>query len=330
MNPNVKILKAELLWSRHCPFTCAGCAMYDNSIAQINDLTELPKWQRGMDNLKSIGCQFLAIYGAEPLTRMKALPELIAYQRSIGLYQTVITALNAPKHIKRLVDAGLDSLTVSYDIKTSDEDRATKMDNGACLLDTLSHIPDRACVVTLSSENEEHFISAAREVLGKGYWLLFDVMHPGMEGDHAKLSKCTGSGMEPSVEGVRRICGQLIKWKRDGLRVHASEPYLSYLAQHYNGDVRKTWHCGDHAALGWITIDHNGDIFPCDDWQVPYPDGKIWDDINWDHFYDWRMEAVKPCAGCSWNTHWDAVVLTERDEVGTYIHAISPLAVVAQ
>lgn len=316
-----QIIKAEILWTRHCPWQCSGCNMVHNDLKETTEENVLELWKKGMDNLKEIGCQFTAIYGAEPLTRMKNLPELIAYQRSIGIEQTIITALNNKPRIDKLItEGGLQSVSVSWDIKTEDPDRNTKMENGIQLLQQLD-VPDRACIITLTQENQDYVMTQGKEVLDKGYWLLFDIIHPGYD---LVLSKCEGDVPPPDVDAMRRIADTFIEWKRQGLRVHASEAYFNYVKDRYNGKVRSVWHCKSMRSIGWLTLDWDGSILPCDDFQRAYmyrgKKMKIWDDIDWDDFYRWRKLNVLGCPGCAWNTHWDAEYLTMNDDTGTYIH----------
>jgi len=68
---SVTLVKAEILWTRVCPLRCHYCGMrtgYQNTPTSHD-------WRVGLENLKELGCQFIAIYGAEPLSDFSKLPE---------------------------------------------------------------------------------------------------------------------------------------------------------------------------------------------------------------------------------------------------------------
>ena len=334
-DPRARIIKAELLWTKKCPFSCSFCGMVQNERAanEKSDEETFTRWKKGMDNLKLLGCEFTAIYGAEPLTRMKYLPELIKYQRDIGMEQTVITALYKPERIRKLIDdGGLNSLTVSYDLKVTDDDRMEKSDNGTRLLNDFPEVEDRACVITLMKDNQDLFLTGAKDVLDSGYWLLFDIVHPGYEGVDPKtgynLSKCVGSVDEyrPDVEKVQEIINQLIEWKKEGKRIHASIDLLENMRDRYtaaNGVVRDSYHCGKHASLGWVTIGSELQVYACDDWQMEYhkPLDEMTTLEDWVEFFEWRREeSLKTCPGCMWNTHYNTHEIIESGKSGSYVH----------
>lgn len=335
-DPRARIIKAEFLWTKKCPFSCSFCGMVQNERAKKGEFLDdeiLTKWYKGIDNLKLIGCEFIAIYGAEPLTRMNGLPEIIKYQRSVGIEQTIITALHRPKNIRKLIDeGGLNSLTVSYDLKVTDEDRMEKSDNGVRLLNDFPEIEDRACVITLMKDNQDIFLNGAKDVLDHGYWLLFDLVHPEYAGVDPKtgynLSKCLGDVEEfkPDVSKVENIINTLIEWKKEGKKIHASLDLLENIKNRYtsaNGIVRNSYHCGKMDSLGWVTIGPELQVYACDDWQMEYKytiDQMISTE-KWVEFFEWRKEeALKTCPGCMWNTHYNTHEIIETGNSGSYIH----------
>jgi len=335
-DPRARIIKAEFLWTKKCPFSCSFCGMVQNERAKQGEHLDeniLEKWFKGIDNLKLIGCEFIAIYGAEPLTRMKGLPEIIKYQRNKGIEQTIITALYRPTNVRKLIDeGGLNSLTVSYDLKVDDGDRMEKSDNGVKLLNEFPEVEDRACVITLMKDNQDIFLKGAKDVLDNGYWLLFDLVHPGYEGVDEKtgyaLSKCIGSVDEfkPDVEKVEEIINQLIEWKKEGLKIHASLDLLENIRDRYkeaNGIVRESYHCGKMDSLGWVTIGPELQVYACDDWQMEYEFTLDQMDTaeKWVDFFEWRkVESLKTCPGCMWNTHYNTHEIIETGNSGSYVH----------
>ncbi len=332
-DPRTQIIKAEFLWTKKCPFSCSFCGMVQNErAAQGEEISEeiLQRWYKGIDNLKNIGCEFIAIYGAEPLTRMNGLSEIIKHQRDIGIEQTIITALDKPERIKRLInEGGLNSLSVSYDLKTDDDDRMEKMQNGVKLLEEFPEIDDRACIMTVMKDNQDFVIDGAKEVLDKGYWLLFDLVHPGFEGKDPKtgynLSKCIGDDYGADVDKVTEIINQFIIWKNEGKKIHASVKLLEDIRDNYikvNGVVRDLWHCSKQESLGWVSIGSELQVYFCDDYQLEYV--KKLDEMetkeDWLEFYYWRQIQSKDCKGCSWNTHYNTNEIIMSGNSGTYVH----------
>lgn len=270
--------------------------------------------------MRELGSEFVAIYGAEPLTRMHHLPEVVNKIYSVGMKTTVITAMpRSQKLVELLQDSNLDSVTCSYDGLYLDNHRKSKSVSGQKFLADHLNLRDRACVATVSKENADQVPQMARRVTDDGIWFLFDLYHGGT----GPLSKCgndDGLNHSPTSDQVQYVCQALIEMKDSGRKIHASKEYLSFLMNSYNGKVRDTWHCRG-SRVGWLTVDADGSILPCDDWQKVFPGGKIWDDFSESELEDWALGAVEDCPGCSWNTHWDAVAIESGlIQLGSYVH----------
>jgi|APSaa5957512576_1039674.scaffolds.fasta_scaffold24965_2 MoaA/NifB/PqqE/SkfB family radical SAM enzyme len=326
----MNITKVELLWSRSCPFTCAGCRMPNNlrhdGVAETGHCGSLEMWKKGIDKIRALGAEFIAIYGAEPLDRMEHLAEVIDHIRSLGMATTVITALPNSNRMKLLLETStLDSVTVSYDAlndahkdEYSDAHRRTKSKAGWSLFANNNQIRDKAVVATITADNVRHIPEMARRATERGYWFMFDVLH----GDLGPLGKCgRGDGVRPPSENdLKEVMGELIALKQKGLKIHTSTEYLTKMQETYTGNPRDFWHCKGEST-GWLTVDADGSIMPCDDWQKRYPHAKIWDEFDSADLSEWKQKAVTDCEGCAWNTHWDACAIERGDiPVGSYIH----------
>src|SRR5215472_827406 len=214
----MNITKIELLWSRACPYRCAGCAMPIDSPTHLGTLEQ---WQRGVLNMRRLGSKFVAIYGAEPLTRPKYLAEVITAIYESGQAATIITALPRSPLLRKLFDTSpLDSLTVSWDGVYGDLDREKKSEDGQHILHKYSFVRDRSVVATVSALNVQRIPDMARVASDQGWWFLFDLYHPGA----GPLSKCNDEGglVEASADDVRVMATELVALKRGGGRVHAS------------------------------------------------------------------------------------------------------------
>ncbi len=328
-----RVIKAEILWTKKCPFSCSFCGMVQ-STRNEKLWTELrDRWEIGIKNLKNIGCEFTAIYGAEPLTKMDGLDEFIKIEKDLNIAQTIITALYKPDKIKTLINAGLDSLTVSYDMRTDDKSRKTKALNGIKLLQEFPNISDRACVATLTKQNQDVFLGHVSWILENGFWFLFDIVHPGYQGVDPRtgynLSKCIGSveDMAPDVGRVDEIISTLIRWKEAGKKIHASVKLLDDMATGYwnaGGNVREVYHCGKAKSLGWVTVGPDLELYACDDFQLEYnhPLDEMLSDAMWIEFFKWRSEVTqRACPGCCWNTHFNTHEIIESGCSGSYVHS---------
>jgi len=294
--------------------------------APVEHLGTSEQWRIAAKNIRKLGAQFVAIYGAEPLDRMGGLPEMINNLRAEGIAVTVITALPASKRMRTLLEtSSLNSVTVSYDALDdadasdySDSHRRAKSTAGWKMLERNDQIMDRAVVATITQDNVDDIPEMARRATERGYWFMFDLLHD----DIGVFGKCGRGGplQAPTKEQGHRMAQSLLDLKSSGMKIHASEQFLTKMRDEYNGNPREFWHCRGEST-GWLTVDADGSIMPCDDWQKAYPSAKIWDDIDAEDLSAWKDSAVNDCAGCAWNTHWDACAI-ERGEIplGTYVH----------
>lgn len=312
----MKITKVELLWSRACPYACAGCAM---PLEHPDHQGTVEQWEQGMKNIAAMGSQFVAIYGAEPLTRPVGLVEVIRAIYAVGMKATIITALPKSPLLRRLLETTpLDSITVSWDGRVSaDRWREKKSNDGQHVLHAFKNVRDRAVVATVSETNVRDIVSMAEYADSQGFWFLFDLYHHGS----GPLSKCNDEGgLQPANEqDVRMMAAGLRELKARGKKIHASDEYLKFLFGNYRGEARSLWHCYKKKT-GWLTINSDGMIMPCDDWQVQ-SGRRAWEDNVHEEIARWRDGAVQACPGCAWNTHFDAVGIEEGWIPNTsYVH----------
>ena len=104
--------------------------------------------------------------------------------------------------------------------------------------------------------------------------------------------------------------------KKEGALCHSSVPFLKILQVQalMNNELDYNWNCADDRERfpSWVTIDCDGMVFPCDDFQPRdiIPNMKInylTKGYNWNIFKKfWLRKVKKECPGCLWNTHIDA------------------------
>lgn len=284
----------------------------------------LEQWQRGIVRMRELGSQFVAIYGAEPLMRPQMLPEVINMIRAVGMECTVITALPDSDMMQTIVNkSNLESITMSYDLFCEDPDRREKTASTQNALLKFQNVRDRAVVVTVTKDNVNALPDIVRAMTAIGVWTLFDIFHS----TAGKFSKCghDGETMSPRAWDMSQTARELRMLKDEGMLVHASDEYLKLVQHNYDGNPRNLWHCSGKPT-GWLTVDADGSILACDDWQRPYPEGKIWDGFDEGDLERWIQPVRAECVGCAWNTHVDACLIEEGAPLGTYVHPSVPNA----
>ena len=302
------------------------------------------QWKKGIDNIKKLGADFIAFYGAEPLTDFEKLPEVVGYAEKKKIHTTVITSGVVPglyKKLHQLYKAGAKSLTMSYDIVPLDKNSERKSEKalkGLRYFKSLGKkVRDVAIVTTLTKQNIRQLPHTIRSMSEEGIWTLFDLIHPnrGQEG-----SKCIGSSRdfmfktEEDLKLFDTVMQEVLELKRSGHLVHTSEQFVELVKRdNHKILLNYDWNCGQEDNFpAWITIDCNGRVYCCDDFQPQYLELHNENKIkmkfymcgiydNWKNFTIYNKKQVRTCPGCCWNTHIDAHYI-KRGEIpmGDYTH----------
>jgi MoaA/NifB/PqqE/SkfB family radical SAM enzyme len=330
----MKIVKAEMLWSRTCKLKCSYCGM---SNGKKNNVAS-SFWLKGVENLKRLGCSFMAFYGAEPLMEFTTLPSVIDAAESNGIYTTIITSGAAPnlyKKIDELYKFGAKSLSVSYDIVPLDNSSKKKMLNSLRILNYFQeqgNIRDVAVIATLTSLNYLFYPEMVKKMTNKNIWSFFDIIH----GDRGQIgTKCRNyPGIEnlffkaKDIDKFIRVLEKVQQMKNSGFLVHSSNYFLNLLSKNPELIIDCNWNCAKEDNFpAWVTVDVDGIVYPCDDFQPPYPKGKeiyVWELYDkWNEFSNyWKQIVIDTCPGCLWNTHIDAHAIKRGELPFTdYVHA---------
>jgi len=306
---------------------------------RANELS-VDEWKHGMINLRALGCRFAAFYGAEPLyDRPEDLAEVVGFAEYIGIHTTVITSGVVPhteELIKMLYKKGAKSLSVSYDIQACDRHAEIKTRKALHLLElfqSLGPYRDVAAIATIGEHNFEMMPKAIEQLSAKNIWFLFDILHPDR---HQPGSKCSGTG-EPylikSWDKFGQVLDTIIKMKEEGYLCHASKPFMKFIQYLVNQQIQgvemfKSWNCGiDPQFPGWVTVDCDGLVYPCDDFQ-PRIYGEVPPITITNLFHKkeefrelWKPIVRKTCPGCLWNTHFDTFeILMGKVPFSDYVH----------
>jgi MoaA/NifB/PqqE/SkfB family radical SAM enzyme len=112
------VVLAHIIPMRRCNLACGYCNEYDHTSTPV----PLDVMKRRIDKLAELGTSIVTISGGEPMMHPE-LDEIIRYIRSRGIIAGLISNgyYFTPERIKRLNEAGLDSLQISIDNVNPDE-----------------------------------------------------------------------------------------------------------------------------------------------------------------------------------------------------------------
>jgi len=327
----MKIVKAEILFSRKCNLSCHYCGM----VTGEENSRSLEDWKKGINNLKLLGCEFAAFYGAEPLLEMDLLPEVVGYAEQIGISTTVITSgavSDFREKLKLLHARGAKSISMSYDLVALNRSSSVKSSNTIDHLlyfKGLGDVRDVAAITTLTRTNFRSLPESVERNSELGIWTFFDFIHPdrGLPG-----TKCRGNGDElifqnEDFEELYAVLSTVQDMKKTGRLVHVSDGFLQ-LMKSDNFSVLKNynWNCSKSIAFpSWVTIDCDGSVHYCDDFQEQRKKPKF--DMttlsrNWGSFCEYGEDLIsRRCRGCCWSTHVDAhYVKLGINPINSYVH----------
>jgi len=306
------ITKAEILWTRLCPLKCSFCAM-PNDTPRVNT----DKMIQGLRHLRNLGCQFVAIYGASPLYDMDGLDDYIREAEGLGIKTTIITDGIVKDHkgkIQTLYDAGLRSLTMSYDFVPYDKWSKLKTDKAIDLISWFIELPDirdGEIVATVTAQNWQTILEQLPDI-DKRIWFSFDFVHFDRGNPGTKVQGYNPA-LELSNDDVRSFCSGLLELREQGVRVHQSEPLLRHLVEFPYMVTQYAWKCHNNNFPSWLTIDADGTVLPCDDFHTDRR-WKVWEltEEKFEEFTEFYAKEIETkCAGCFWSTHYDASLIKE-------------------
>ncbi len=331
MKKEMKIVKAEILFSRQCMLACSYCGMVDGR----ENTRSVEDWCSGLQNLKKLGCAMVAFYGAECMLEFDKLVEVVPYAESIGINTTIITAGIVPEFrnkLKLFHEAGAKSISMSYDMLPLDEASKVKMEGAIESLQyfqSLGNVRDVAAIATLTRTNFHLLPETIIKNTKMGIWTFFDFIHPdrGLPG-----SKCKGDAKgllfeEQDFSHLLKILFQVQQLKEEGNLVHVSKEFLSLMAQNDFSLLKNfNWNCAKHDVFpSWVTIDCDGSVHYCDDFQEQRKRSRF--DMttlseDWDKYCKYGKELVQSrCRGCAWSTHIDAhFIKMGVNDINSYVH----------
>jgi MoaA/NifB/PqqE/SkfB family radical SAM enzyme len=302
-----------------------------------NNYLTLAQWAEGIDNLKALGCGFIAFYGAEPLLEFENLRDVICYAEQQGIHTTVITSGVVPHFREKLVDlraAGLKSLSMSFDIVPIGEGSERKMreaEEHLLFFKKFTGVRDVAAIATLTSKNYMYLPKMVDEMTKSGIWTFFDIIHPDRGQPGTKCRNYPGTEellfKKDDIPFLQEMFKKLKVQKSEGKLVHVSNVFLDMIINDTALAINYDWNCGlEKDFPAFLTVDIDGVVMPCDDFFIPGRFGgyeiKIYNLAkNWHNFKKWRTIIRRKCPGCIWNTHVDAYAIKRGDvPFSDYVH----------
>jgi MoaA/NifB/PqqE/SkfB family radical SAM enzyme len=293
-------------------------------------------WEKGLNNLKALGNEFCAVYGAEPLQDFDYLPEFFEYTKKLEMYHTLITncvGADVKEKLKELVKAGLNSLTVSFD-GSDDElnDKSSTLKSGKGLetvrwfkKEFKDKVRDTAVVFTLTKTNLFKILDWIPKFSEEGVFVFFDLIHHDIGNPGTKCKNYNGIEELIFKEGdeklLQKFAIELRDMKETGrYTIHQSNTFINILTTSPEIYINRLWNCADSDVFpSWVTIDNDGTTRICDDFYIKgEKDWKFWDltpEIFKGEFREyWREKTLKHCCQCMWNTHIDANAIKSGEE----------------
>lgn len=294
-------LLAELTYD--CPLHCPYCSNPVQMTERKNEC-DTQTWKKVLTEAREMGAVQLGFSGGEPLLR-KDLEILVAHASKLGFYTNLITSGIGltEKRIKRLKDAGLDHIQLSFQAANADENdlignkrhsfeqklavaKLVKQYDYPMVLNfclTRQNIDKIADVLALSCELGGDFVELATvQYYGWAY----------LNRDHLLPTKEQLISAEATVNSFRAIQGD-------------NEPQFIFVTPDYYETRPKA--CMNGWATTFLTVTPDGSALPCHSAKIlplTFPNvkdsslEKIWhEDFSFNKFrgLDW---LPSPCRDC--------------------------------
>lgn len=323
-----KLVKAEILFSRECRLSCTYCGMKNGKENNVS----VEDWLHIIHNLKTLGCEFIAFYGAEPLMEFDKLVPVVGFAEKLGIDTTVITAGVVPmvkQKLYKLNAGGARSLSMSYDPNPEDKSMEVKSNKAVELLtyfQKLDNVRDVAAIATLHKHNFRKFPEMVTNMTDLGIWSFFDLIHDNRGQPGTKCANVPPDLMltKEDYKDFVSMLEIVLEMKSLGFLCHTTENYVNVIRE----SIEKTgglygWTCCKQPS-SWITIDCDGLVIPCDDFYPRYGGTDAINLIdNWDLIssYVWPKIVRSHGCHCAWNTHIDAHGIAAGNvKITDYVH----------
>ncbi len=284
-----------------------------------------------MLELHKLGCELVAIYGAEPLMEYEKLRDVIHYcERTLNIDTTIITSGAVPDFKGKLLELsqfGARSLSMSYD--PSPLDMSTKLKSDKTLetlmgFNELVGTRDVAAIATLNSQNFTELPNMIKKMSKRDIWTFFDFIHTDRGQPGAKCSVVDKKLLltPDYYSDLKTMLTEVLALKKEGYLCHTSQHFIDTVKMRMAYNNIYGWTCS-YQDVSWLTIDCDGSVIPCDDFcgnNMDYDMTDIY--TTFDEFVEETKVQVKAhnCQ-CCWNTHIDAHgIMAGEIKIEDYVH----------
>jgi hypothetical protein len=138
--------------------------------------------------------------------------------------------------------------------------------------------------------------------VGRGEGLGYDPRYSKVSNPHADYAF-----VHEDVSSLGLFLCELVDMKGEGFKIYQSYSWLEFLLGAIESRaIRREWRCSDYPS--WLTIDADGMMLVCDDFQAKAPIYAADLPDKFDEFVQFREGQLsgEGCRGCAWSTHWMA------------------------
>lgn len=308
---NTPVLESSVYLTRNCNLKCQYCKIIKTELPQELDMDQ---WIEVMNVLNGLGVRFVNIAGGEP-TILKGLGRLIRHlnDNTDLEYSIVSNSMFNDKKLEEMVNAGLKAYVASVDVLSSDLQSLhdlKKASAGMKMLERLKGygVPYLCANIVISGTNIDSVMEVVDYLVDQSIWVN---VCPIIWGRGDKWDETDAADEEYRLTSshrakLKQISKALIKMKRSGAPIIATESYLLNMPDH---GIRLDWHCcssSDTKAPPRLTIDADGSLMTCINMRGNMQEKfSIFDLQNKDRYNQfieaWRKDA-KNCEGCYWST----------------------------
>lgn len=296
--------------TRACDLNCQYCRIRDNKFP--NELKISDKLE-AIDKIWEV-CDFIGLFGGEPLLIDLETVVNHCYKNDIDYAVSSNSVSLTPNRAKKLVDAGLQNWSVSYDGSTLNKGHIREKSNKG-LSDLLMFkkmgVPDLQVTITVTKRNIHAVPTITRMLVTQGIWVEITPLHWKM-GRHYHFGSPKEAMQDltfdesdiPMIKRVMQKCKQI---KEEYGYVH-NEPHYFDIFDEWVVDMN--WRCN---SISNLTVDADGSLRTC----LHYNRGNGKYDIfnlkeNMESFITQEMEEIKHCNGCFWDCRWQCQEILER------------------
>lgn len=332
---DLKVLKVEYLVTRSCKLQCRYCKITDIKSLRGAELP-LERVEEVIDFLQWYwpGAP-LIIFGGEPTDR-DDLPEIIAYAASKGMKTAVISnsrrVMGDEAYAERLVAAGLDNWSVSYDGEVNNMGDLSVVRKSSAGLSALRMfrddygIRDLVACITVTKYNIMDLPKIVHRLSSEGVWSICTPLQVGDPNYTYDYSSGSRDDL-PTQEQVEEISLVLSKMAHGGRYLMHND--ASWFDAWPGNFLAQNWMCSNKATL---TIDADGSLRWCVDQALP-EDFTLFDlevPENLERYAEILKDEVPHCGGCFWDPAYESVkrgldtLISEADGRKSYRHELSP------